>query len=202
MSSSSFLSLSLLKESDWERGMSLKKKVDGFECSSLFFYEPNSNFLKKWALLKKTHLLGVNLHPKLFETLCLSPSEWTNEKMESLYFQWKEIFEAFQFDWISTSKEMFVRSLFSPTLEGHPLPLLCLGVNGFKVEWKDPFFEETTTSDRVFKVSGAHETRWVRRYGESQIKETFSSMRKSIFCQLSYSGRFEEIDLFKKYIIN
>ncbi len=65
-------------------------------------------------------------------------------------------------------------------------------------EESDPFVIKKEIQARYLRASGEHPSRWVRRYGETQIKKVLAHPRLDRFEMLTvaHSGRFEEIESF------
>jgi len=65
-------------------------------------------------------------------------------------------------------------------------------------EESDPFVQKKEIQTIYLRASGEHPSRWVRRYGEPQIKKTLCHPRLNRFETLTvaHSGRFDEIEIF------
>jgi hypothetical protein len=154
-------------------------------------------FQKKW---NRSLLDGLEVHASLvldFKLHDWKRIEKLREEKQSIGIQfpslafsennphregWEEILNAYPWEWVyQKSSDQSNACIFS-----------------------DPFFDSPKIIKQAthFRASGAHEARWVRRYGEDQIQDKLSKLVSRATSHrirhliLGYSGRWDELEAF------
>ena len=187
------LIISLLNEDDWKRAKAWShgqkavqkavQKIDGFEISLALAY----SFLQKdWTTLEKLKAAGLQIGLRL-PNVKIPLSEATE-------FAWREVIDSFRFSWI-------FREGGWPE---NPRPIFRFLIGSINPFYKSEQSITESGGEHMVRIDGAHESRWIRRYGEAQIHSVHTefaelvSGRKISLVTLSYSGRWEEIHHFRK----